>query len=1259
MGELHRKIISKPRREYNQLVASEMMEDYALRYVPDSFRKWSEFLVANTAIGGISFLALEAIGASIAVSYGFTNAFWAILVVGFIIFLTNLPIAYYSAKYNLDIDLLTRGAGFGYIGSTITSLIYATFTFIFFALEAAIMAQALELYFNLPLSIGYILCSLIIIPLVFFGITLINRLQIWTQPLWLILMVAPFAFVYHKVPETFSELQFFAGQSPSGAAFDPLLFGAAATVSFALIVQIGEQVDYLRFLPDKGKHNRRRWWAALLIAGPGWIVLGVVKQLGGMFLAFLAITQGLAIVDAVEPTQMYMTGFGYVFSSPAVVLAITVLFVVVSQIKINVTNAYAGSLAWSNFFSRLTHRHPGRVVWLVFNIIIALLLMQLGVFAALEKVLGLYANVAVAWIGALFADLAINKPLGLSPSYIEFKRGHLHNINPVGTGSMLIASVVSIVAFMGVLGPIPQAFSPFIALGLAIVLVPMIALLTRGKYYIARQSNDVSGKCIICEQSYVAEDSLFCPVYGGTICSLCCTLDSRCGDACKKTNESDSLITQWMGAKMQTNIFRFLSIFLFVASLIGAIFGMVFYQQSITEFLTPEALDDLKNMFLIIYAAILIFLGMGVWWFVLTERSHQLAQDEVDAQNNQLQNEIAERLKVEQRLARDKCILEMVASGDEPFSVVLDTIVREIEAEDPNWLCSILLLSADGQHLMTGAAPNLPESYNTAIDGMAIGAGIGSCGNTAFTGKRTIVENIQTHAYWVTFKELAAKADLMSCWSEPIRSAQGKMLGTFAIYHHNPEVPTQDQFNIIASFAHLAGIAIELKLAEENKQLTNKLIWQQANYDALTGLPNRSMFQDRLQQEIKKSHRTKHKMALMFIDLDRFKEVNDSLGHNMGDRLLIEVARRICNCVRESDTVARLGGDEFTVILPALNETSQVERTAQTIIDNLADPFKFDEVTASISASIGITMFPDDASTPELLMINADHAMYTAKHSGRNRFSYFTVALQEASQNRLQLIRDLRGALAAKQFTLNYQPIVELANGSIHKAEALLRWYHPVRGWVSPAEFIPLAEESGLINAIGDWVFKQAVQEVKHLRETLDPEFQISINKSPIQFRSDSNLFKEWLPYLKQLDLPGECLIIEITEGALLDMGEIVTNKLLTLRDVGIQVAIDDFGTGYSALSYLNKFDIDYLKIDRSFVCNLTDHSDDMALCEAIITMAHKLGLKVIAEGVETIGQCELLVAAGCDYGQGFFFSRPVTAEVLEVNCTFPQLSKS
>src|SRR5690606_19360213 len=470
--------IFRVRRNYNQWVANQTLEDYALRFTAKSARRWSAGRVANTALGAISFLALEAIGGAITLSYGFDNAIAAIMAVGLIIFLTGLPIAFYAAKYGIDIDLLTRGAGFGYIGSTITSLIYASFTFIFFAIEAAIMALALQLLFGVPLLWGYLLSSLAVIPIVLHGITWISRLQAWTQPAWLVLQVLPFAVIAWKMPQAYHDAISFRGHDSDGTSL--LAIGAATTVAFSLIAQIGEQVDYLRFLPPASPANRGRWWAAVLAAGPGWIVPGAAKMLGGAFLAFLATQQMIPPDRAVEPTQMYFVGFQQVFGEPRVALLVTGLFVILCQIKINATNAYAGSLAWSNFFSRLTHSHPGRVVWLVFNVTIAFALMALGVFDALEHVLGIYSNVAVAWIGAVVADLVINKPLGLSPAGIEFRRAHLHPVNPVGVGAMLAGSLLAMIAYGGHLGDLAQAFSPLIALATAFVLAPAIAFATRG-----------------------------------------------------------------------------------------------------------------------------------------------------------------------------------------------------------------------------------------------------------------------------------------------------------------------------------------------------------------------------------------------------------------------------------------------------------------------------------------------------------------------------------------------------------------------------------------------------------------------------------------------------------------------------------------------------------------------------------------------------------------------------------------------------------
>lgn len=433
-----------------------------------------------------------------------------------------------------------------------------------------------------------------------------------------------------------------------------------------------------------------------------------------------------------------------------------------------------------------------------------------------------------------------------------------------------------------------------------------------------------------------------------------------------------------------------------------------------------------------------------------------------------------------------------------------------------------------------------------------------------------------------------------------------------------------------------------------DKKESEELIWKQANFDKVTGLPNRHMFHDRLEQEIKKAHRSGQQLALLFIDLDRFKEVNDTLGHDIGDILLVETAQRINGCIRDTDTVARLGGDEFTVILLEVDDTRNIERVAQCVLKALAEPFQLGDEVVYISASIGITLYPNDATGVEDLLKNADQAMYVSKSQGRNQSSYYTAALQHAAQERRRLIHDLRDALAAEQFVLYFQPIMDMATGRIHKAEALIRWQHPERGLIEPLEFILLAEETGLINEIGDWVFKEAARWAKRWSERFVHDFQVSVNVSPIQFLSGEHSCDEWDAYLQEIGLGGKNMVIEITESLLLKAAAGVTDRLLKFRDAGIQVAIDDFGTGYSSLSYLKKFDIDYLKIDKSFVDNLESDINDMVLSEAIIVMAHKLGLQVIAEGVETQAQCKLLIDAHCDYAQGYLFSKPVPPEEFE-----------
>lgn len=426
----------------------------------------------------------------------------------------------------------------------------------------------------------------------------------------------------------------------------------------------------------------------------------------------------------------------------------------------------------------------------------------------------------------------------------------------------------------------------------------------------------------------------------------------------------------------------------------------------------------------------------------------------------------------------------------------------------------------------------------------------------------------------------------------------------------------------------------------ERKQSAD-LVWRQANYDDLTKLPNRHMFMDRLAQETKKADRRSGYLGLLFIDLDHFKEVNDRMGHAAGDTLLVEAARRIGACVRSTDTLARLGGDEFTVILSGLDNADSVERIAQAIITSLSRPFELAAGAAYISASIGIAIYPPDGCNIAQLLEHADQAMYAAKTAGRNRYAYYTSDLQVAANARHAMAMDLQEAVAAEQFEVLYQPIVSLRTGEVHKAEALVRWRHPTRGLLEPSTFLNSAESSGLIVEIGDRTFQQAAQQLAEWRRELCPDFQVCVNKSPGQFRRCG---VDWLAMMEQLGLPPDSIAVEITESVLLENAPAIEECLQRYQALGLQVSLDDFGTGYSSLSRLKSHKLDYVKIDRSFVARLEDDADDLALCEAIIAMAHKLGLEVVAEGVETRVQKALLQDAGCDYAQGYMFSPPLPA---------------
>ncbi|MDO5652311.1 MAG: allantoin permease [Moraxella sp.] len=517
---------------------NETLEDYTLRYAPHSFRKWSPKVVAVTALGGIAYLADFSIGASIGLAYGTSNAILAILFAALIIFLTGIPVSYYAARYNIDLDLISRGAGFGYYGTVITSLIFASFTFILFALEGAIMAQGLQLGLGVPLWLGYLISSVMVIPLVIYGMKALSKLQVWTTPLWLILMVGPVAYVVLKNPALVSEWTAFAGRGDYHSVdMGAVMLGAG--VCLALIMQIGEQIDYLRFMPAKTKENSKSWWLAMLSAGPGWVVLGAIKQITGAFLAFYLMAKAMPDSVIAEPVHQFNAVYGDMMAGTLAV-ALSVLLVVISQIKINVTNAYSGSLSWTSAYARTTKHYPGRLIFVIVNVAIALLLMEMDMFSFLNNILGFYSNFAIAWVVVVATDIAVNKYLlKLSPKEPEYRREMLYDFNPVGLVSFGLAAALSIGAFFGVFGEFLAAYSPLIALMVGFVMTPAMGLLTKGKYYIKSSDDGIAEPrfehdgtpvatiyhCVSCDNDYERPDVLFSHSHGGVVCSLCKTLE--------------------------------------------------------------------------------------------------------------------------------------------------------------------------------------------------------------------------------------------------------------------------------------------------------------------------------------------------------------------------------------------------------------------------------------------------------------------------------------------------------------------------------------------------------------------------------------------------------------------------------------------------------------------------------------------------------------------------------------------------------------
>ncbi len=585
-------------------------------------------------------------------------------------------------------------------------------------------------------------------------------------------------------------------------------------------------------------------------------------------------------------------------------------------------------------------------------------------------------------------------------------------------------------------------------------------------------------------------------------------------------------------------------------------------------------------------------------------------------------------------------ILEMIAMSA-PLEEVLEHLVRLMESQLKGIVGSILLLDETGTRLRHAAGPSLPESYAKAIEGMRIGPKAGSCGTAAYRREAVFVSDVMTDPLWEDYRGVAAAHGLRSCWSTPILSHQGAAVGTFAMYAREPREPTEAEMGLASVATRIAGIAIERKMAEER-------IHFMANHDALTGLPNRTLLEDRLSQAILHAQRNDRWVTVVFVDLDNFKFINDSLGHNAGDELLRTIAKRMVDCVRATDTVVRLGGDEFVVVLSDQPKSAgSISETVQKIQAVIAAPVRLEDHDFRVTSSIGIANYPDDGADVETLMANADAAMYRAKEVGRDNSQFYTPELNTKVHGKFLLQEELRSAVARSEFVLHYQPQVELRTGRMFAVEALVRWNHPKLGLVAPKTFIPLAEETGLIVSIGDWVLREACRQNKAWQNAGLPPMVVSVNVSARQF-GEKGLVGRVAAALKESGLEAKYLELELTESLIMQDVKLAVAMMKDLRGLGLQLSIDDFGTGYSSLSALKTFPVARLKIDKSFIDGLLADENDKAVADAVISLGRTLNLRVIAEGVETEVQAAFLRSINCDEMQGFVFSKPLSAHGIE-----------
>ncbi|WP_106753321.1 EAL domain-containing protein [Pannonibacter carbonis] len=599
-----------------------------------------------------------------------------------------------------------------------------------------------------------------------------------------------------------------------------------------------------------------------------------------------------------------------------------------------------------------------------------------------------------------------------------------------------------------------------------------------------------------------------------------------------------------------------------------------------------------------------------------------------------ISRDITERKKADRLRDGQAQVLEMISSSA-PLSEVLDCLVRLLEDQLDGLLGSILLLDEDGVHLRHGAAPSLNPEYTRLVDGIEIGPCVGSCGTAAYRREQVIVSDIFTDPLWADFHALAELGGVRACWSTPIKSLAGKVLGTFAIYSRAPKAPDPAELRLINDTARIAAIAIERKQAEEQIRFL-------AHHDPLTGLPNRSQLAKCLDKAIRLVTPQTPRVAVVFLDIDHFKAVNDSFGHAAGDQLLVIAAERMKAHLRASDVVLRLGGDEFVLLLTGeAAEPANLQSLLVRLRAAISEPVEVLGQAFHVTCSMGISIYPQNGEDADTLLVHADAAMYGAKQAGRNTFEIYSPLRADESAPNLVLLEEIRAGLARREFVLHYQPQIDLETGEICGVEALVRWQHPDRGLLAPDLFIPVAEEGGLINALGKQVLKMACRQAQAWKLQGLPPVTMSVNVSARQF-AQRGWAEQVKGILNRTGLDPHALELELTESMLMRNVEQAIATMNDLCSIGVRFAIDDFGTGYSSLSALRSFPVSRLKIDQAFVRDVAEDSSGRGIAEAIVSLGHKLHLRVIAEGVETPEQLAFLRQAGCNEAQGFLIARPM-----------------